>query len=148
LWQVVTRLCVMGLGLSKRSAAIGGDRLRFIEFQLPTLVEKPPEGDNWIHQIKYDGYRTELVIQRREVQAFTRLRLDGEVRADRGGRTESWLKVKCYEESVYEIAGVLREPHRPSCLPHEAQLTRSWSSSSGGIDTRTVPRPVHLSRSR
>jgi bifunctional non-homologous end joining protein LigD len=32
----------------------------------------------------------------------------------RSGRVESWLKIKCYEESVYEIAGVLREPGRPS----------------------------------
>jgi bifunctional non-homologous end joining protein LigD len=30
----------------------------------------------------------------------------------RRGRTERWLKIKCYEESIYEIAGVLREPGR------------------------------------
>ena len=32
----------------------------------------------------------------------------------RSGRTESWLKVKCYEETDYEVAGVLREPGRPN----------------------------------
>jgi bifunctional non-homologous end joining protein LigD len=31
----------------------------------------------------------------------------------RSGRTESWLKIKCYEETDYEIAGVLRKPGRP-----------------------------------
>jgi DNA ligase D-like protein (predicted ligase) len=208
----------------------GGDRLRFIPFQLPTLVDEPPAGDGWLHEIKYDGYRTELVIERGEARAFTRRGfdwtakyrpivntaaglpaktaiLDGEVvvlneaglsdfgslksamrwqssrlifvafdllhldgkdfrsrplierkadlealigssvgaiqfsqhiegggaafyaqadrigfegmvskRADapyRSDRTTSWLKIKCYEETDYEVAGVLREPGKP-----------------------------------
>jgi ATP-dependent DNA ligase len=28
----------------------------------PALVEVPPEGDDWIDEIKYVGYRTQLVI--------------------------------------------------------------------------------------
>ena len=32
----------------------------------------------------------------------------------RSGRTETWLKVKCFEESIYEVAAVLREPGRPN----------------------------------
>ena len=209
----------------------GGARLRFIEFQLPTLVEVPPEGDEWIHEIKYDGYRTQLLIERGRALACTRNAfdwsanygsiieqaaalpvksaiIDGEVivmndaglsdfgalrsairwdpsglvfvgfdlihlngkdfrprptierrealavlishstgaiqfshhvegggkafyeaadkmgaegmvskRASapyRSGRTESWLKIKCYEETDYEVAGVLREPGRPA----------------------------------
>ncbi|MER8944487.1 hypothetical protein NKH81_26155 [Mesorhizobium sp. M0959] len=39
---------------------------------MPTLVEKPPKGPGWFHDIKYDGYRTQLIIQRGKVQAFTR----------------------------------------------------------------------------
>jgi bifunctional non-homologous end joining protein LigD len=209
---------------------MGNNRLRFIEFMLPTLVERPPEGGDWIHEIKYDGYRTELVIQGGRCQAFTRrgfdwsakyptivtaaaalpvksaivdgeaivldekgftdigalrsamrwqperlifvafdlLHLDGEdlrfrplverkaklkeilagadviqysdhvegngkafydqvdrmglegmvskraSSAYRSGRVETWLKAKCYEESTYEVAGVLREPGRPA----------------------------------
>lgn len=30
---------------------------KFPEVQLATLVEKPPEGDQWLHEIKFDGYR-------------------------------------------------------------------------------------------
>jgi ATP-dependent DNA ligase len=30
-------------------------RLKFVEPLLPTLVEKPPEGDEWIHEVKFDG---------------------------------------------------------------------------------------------
>jgi bifunctional non-homologous end joining protein LigD len=50
----------------------GGDRLSFVEFQLPTLVDDPPEGNAWIHEIKYDGYRTQLVIEHGDARAFTR----------------------------------------------------------------------------
>jgi len=209
----------------------GGDRLSFVEFQLPTLVADPPDGDGWLHEIKYDGYRTQLIIAGGEARAFTRnghdwsakyqpiveaagalplksAIIDGEAivmneaglsdfgtlrssirwepgrlifvgfdllhfdgkdlrtrplierkaaleqiigaasgaiqfshhiggsghafyeAADRmglegmvskrasapyrSGRTESWLKIKCYEESDYEIAAVLREPGRPN----------------------------------
>jgi bifunctional non-homologous end joining protein LigD len=48
------------------------DRVSFIEFQSPRLVEKAPEGSEWIHEIKYDGYRTELIIQGGRATAFTR----------------------------------------------------------------------------
>jgi bifunctional non-homologous end joining protein LigD len=36
---------------------------RFIELQLAASVEQPPEGDEWLHEIKYDGYR---ILARRE----------------------------------------------------------------------------------
>ena len=54
----------------------GGDRLSFIEFQLPTLVDEPPDGDGWLHEIKYDGYRTELIIEGGQARAFTRRGFD------------------------------------------------------------------------
>lgn len=44
--------------------------------QLATLVQKPPEGDEWLHEIKYDGYRILARIKKnkskREVQLFSR----------------------------------------------------------------------------
>jgi ATP-dependent DNA ligase len=42
---------------------------RFIEPQLATLVDQPPVGENWIHEVKHDGYRTLLVIKRDEARA-------------------------------------------------------------------------------
>ena len=50
----------------------GEGRLSFIEFQMPELVGKPPAGSDWIHEIKYDGYRTELVLEGRKARAYTR----------------------------------------------------------------------------
>jgi DNA ligase D-like protein (predicted ligase) len=39
---------------------------------LPTLVMEPPDRDEWIHEIKYDGYRTQLLIDGSGVRAYTR----------------------------------------------------------------------------
>ena len=46
--------------------------LGFIPQPLLTLVDEPPTGDGWIHQIKHDGYRTQLVIDGSRTRAFTR----------------------------------------------------------------------------
>ena len=46
--------------------------LAFIRPMLPTLVPHPPKGDGWTQEIKYDGYRTELIVDRDQVAAFTR----------------------------------------------------------------------------
>ncbi|RWC28147.1 MAG: ATP-dependent DNA ligase [Mesorhizobium sp.] len=37
-------------------------RLAFIPPMKPKLVETPPLGDGWTHEIKLDGYRTQIVI--------------------------------------------------------------------------------------
>jgi bifunctional non-homologous end joining protein LigD len=39
---------------------------------LPTLVDKPPAGDKWLHEIKHDGFRTQLVFDGSQRRAFTR----------------------------------------------------------------------------
>ncbi|BBD41417.1 ATP-dependent DNA ligase (plasmid) [Aminobacter sp. Y103A] len=43
---------------------------------LPTLVAKPPEGDDWIHEVKLDGYRSQIVINGPDVRIYTRRGLD------------------------------------------------------------------------
>jgi bifunctional non-homologous end joining protein LigD len=47
-------------------------RLGFIPPQLPSLTEQPPEGADWIHEVKHDGYRTMLVVERGAARAYTR----------------------------------------------------------------------------
>ena len=46
--------------------------LPFIEPQLPPLVDQPPEGADWIHELKHDGYRTLLATSRGTAVAYTR----------------------------------------------------------------------------
>jgi len=43
----------------------------FVPPQLPTLVEQPPEGEEWTHEIKYDGYRSQIVLDCGKVTIYT-----------------------------------------------------------------------------
>jgi bifunctional non-homologous end joining protein LigD len=47
-------------------------RLTFIPPQLPSLTDHPHEGANWIHEVKHDGYRTMLLVERGAAHAHTR----------------------------------------------------------------------------
>ena len=47
-----------------------------IKPQLATLSEKAPEGEEWLHEIKYDGYRLLARIERGRVRLITRGGLD------------------------------------------------------------------------
>ncbi len=48
----------------------------FIEPQLAKLKPKPPAGDEWIHEIKFDGYRLQVRIEGGKVALLTRTGLD------------------------------------------------------------------------
>ncbi len=48
--------------------------------QLATLVDSPPAGDDWIHEIKFDGYRLVARIDQGEVHLLTRSGKDWTVR--------------------------------------------------------------------
>lgn len=52
------------------------DTVHFVSPMLPTLVSKPPDGDEWLHEIKYDGFRTQIVINQEARRAFTRRGFD------------------------------------------------------------------------
>lgn len=47
-------------------------RAEFIPPMLAKLVDSPPEGKEWIHEAKLDGYRTLAIIQKKQVYFFTR----------------------------------------------------------------------------
>jgi len=44
----------------------------FVEPQLATLVDEAPDGDEWLHEIKYDGYRMLCRIERGACTMFSR----------------------------------------------------------------------------
>lgn len=48
----------------------------FQSVQLATLVDHVPPGDRWLHELKYDGYRTLLAVGGSEGRAYTRSGLD------------------------------------------------------------------------
>jgi len=49
---------------------------RFVSPSLATLSDKAPDGDNWVHEIKFDGYRIQAQLDRGKVKLFTRKGLD------------------------------------------------------------------------
>ncbi|WP_292290446.1 non-homologous end-joining DNA ligase [Mesorhizobium sp.] len=47
---------------------------------LPTLVDRVPQGPNWLHEIKWDGYRIGVYLDRGKVKILTRNLHDWTVR--------------------------------------------------------------------
>ena len=50
--------------------------LKFMTPELATLADAVPEGPDWVHEIKFDGYRTMALIDQGEVRMLTRSGLD------------------------------------------------------------------------
>jgi ATP-dependent DNA ligase len=48
----------------------------FIKPQLATLKTKAPSGAQWLHEIKYDGYRVQVHLNGGRKRVFTRNGLD------------------------------------------------------------------------
>jgi bifunctional non-homologous end joining protein LigD len=48
----------------------------FVPPELCTSVDRPPAGDGWVHEIKFDGYRIQMRIENGEVSLKTRKGLD------------------------------------------------------------------------
>ena len=119
----------------------GGDRLSFIDFQLPTLVDDPPEGDDWIHEIKYDGYRTAARHPARRGARLhaARHRLEREVSAHRRSRERTAGQVRdhrrrgdCHERSrpIGFRQAALGDPL--AARPHHLRRLRSDASRRQG----------------
>ena len=45
---------------------------RFVRPQLATLVDRAPEGSQWLHEIKFDGYRAVSRIEKGSVRLYSR----------------------------------------------------------------------------
>jgi bifunctional non-homologous end joining protein LigD len=62
----------------RRQARTSGDRAMpaFIPPELATRVEKPPSGGDWLHEVKFDGYRIQARIDGGDIKLLTRTGLD------------------------------------------------------------------------
>jgi ATP-dependent DNA ligase len=59
-----------------RAAATKAALPNWIRPQLTRLVTEAPDGDQWLHEIKYDGFRTHARLDRGTVRLLTRNGLD------------------------------------------------------------------------
>ncbi|MDX8458138.1 DNA ligase D [Mesorhizobium humile] len=71
-----------------------GKRLEFIEPQLATLEKDAPAGEDWLHEVKFDGYRMQAQIEGSDVRLLTRAGLDWTGKFD-GPVTAALAKLKC-----------------------------------------------------
>ncbi|MER8364991.1 DNA ligase D [Mesorhizobium sp. M1378] len=56
--------------------AVAARRLEFIEPALATLERDAPPGKDWLHEVKFDGYRMQAQLAGTEVRLLTRTGLD------------------------------------------------------------------------
>ncbi|WP_072392571.1 non-homologous end-joining DNA ligase [Hyphomicrobium sp. CS1GBMeth3] len=66
----------------------------FVPPCLTTLTSTPPDGDNWVHEIKLDGYRLQARVRDGTVQLLTRGGLDWTARFPSIAKALAALKVK------------------------------------------------------
>jgi bifunctional non-homologous end joining protein LigD len=66
----------------------------FVPPSLATLHDVPPEGPQWIHEIKFDGYRIEARLDRGKVKLLTRKGLDWTHRFERIANAVAALPVQ------------------------------------------------------
>src|SRR5580704_17001192 len=66
----------MARPLARRARAGKAGLPEWIRPQLTELVDQPPDGPEWLHEIKFDGYRMHARIDRGVVRLLTRTGLD------------------------------------------------------------------------
>ncbi len=71
--DVVTRPAAPASAQKGRKVAAMPD---FVAPQLCTLLDHPPSGEGWCHEIKFDGYRVQLRVEGGEARLKTRKGLD------------------------------------------------------------------------
>ncbi|TPL45402.1 DNA ligase D [Mesorhizobium sp. B2-4-6] len=74
-------------------------RLDFIEPQLATLEKDAPAGEDWLHEVKFDGYRMQAQIAGSEVRLLTRAGLDWTDKFD-GPVTAALAGLKCRDAII------------------------------------------------
>jgi len=100
----------------------------FRAVQLATLVDSVPAGDRWIHEMKYDGYRTLVAIGGDEARAYTRSGLDWSDRFSTIVGEASKLKVK---SALIDGEAVVLEPDGRSSFQ---ALQNALKNAPGTID--------------
>jgi bifunctional non-homologous end joining protein LigD len=63
-------------GPARREPVLAAKIPNFVEPQLAKLVDRPPEGSGWAHEVKLDGYRAQLSVTHGASKIRTRAGLD------------------------------------------------------------------------
>jgi ATP-dependent DNA ligase len=66
----------MARSVAQRRKAGSDPLTEWVKPQLTELMKEAPEGSDWLHEIKFDGYRMHARLDRGRVRLLTRTRLD------------------------------------------------------------------------
>jgi hypothetical protein len=105
----------------------------FVPPQLSQLVEKPPAGAQWVHEIKLDGYRMAARIDNGRVQLLTRTGLDWTAKYPSAIAALANLTIKtayldgelCGSTNLDCRASPIPRPRRTAKAEHGSSITRS-----------------------
>jgi bifunctional non-homologous end joining protein LigD len=95
----------------------------WVEPCVPTLVERPPRGPNWRHEIKWDGYRVSIVVDAGKVKVRTRKGLDWSEKFP--AIAASTARLKCQNAILDGEAVVLDEKGRPDFSALQVSVAQS-----------------------
>jgi bifunctional non-homologous end joining protein LigD len=94
--------------------------------QLATKAENPPEGDDWLHEIKFDGYRAIAFIEDGAVRLVTRTGLDWTKRY--GDLGQAFAALRCRQAVIDGEVVVLDDKG----VSHIAALQQALSEGAAG----------------
>ncbi|TPN44479.1 ATP-dependent DNA ligase [Mesorhizobium sp. B1-1-4] len=108
-----------------------GERLKFIPPMEPELVDVPPEGDDWLHEVKFDGYRTQVIKDAGGIRLLTR----------RGHDWTARYKVLAEEAAAIEAETFILEGE--TIMINEAGLS-DFHALQAAVSKRTPSRDLYL----
>lgn len=114
----------------KRISRLAGARKaalpEFIPPQLATLVDKPPIGEAWFHELKLDGYRLLCHVDRGQVKFWTRNRKDWTTKFPTLGKAVKALRLKSAILDGEVVA--LDASGRPSFQKLQQQINKNMAA--------------------
>jgi len=115
---------------------------KWIKPQPTRVVDEAPAGDDWLHEIKYDGYRMHARLDGGKIQLLTRTGLDWSRRYQRTIEALRCLPVKttCLDGELRARPVQARPPGR-SVLGQTPVETHRSLRPSAGCRRRRVPSP-------
>lgn len=119
----------------------------FIEPCLATLAREAPNGDAWVHEIKYDGYRIQAHLRDGDVRLYTRKGLDWTSRFAAIAKSLAALGVN---SAIFDGEVIVEDEHGVSNFVMLVDALKAGRSASmtycifdllflNGHDTRTLP---------
>jgi hypothetical protein len=126
----------MARSLRLPNPAASAELLAWVKPQLTRLVTEAPSGDEWAHELKFDGYRMHARLDRGDVRLLTRTGLD----------SHGVSQVKRIRSSFLRVPDPKSEPFmiRAGLPVHRIKLTYGRLLGSAGTDQIPVDCRIQL----